>query len=242
MGRFRAELSICGVISYSDAANVFIPLKDETPHRTTPVINILLILANLAVFAYQLSLPPHLLKAFLMANATIPARFPAFIAGSIDFHGAFLPLLTSMFLHAGLAHLAGNMLFLWIFGDNVEDFFGHLPYLLFYLTCGIGSGLLHVFFNLDSPLPALGASGAISGVMGAYLVLYPRSRILTLVFIFLVPIPAIFILGYWFFLQFVAGVSSLGAVSQGGVAWWAHIGGFLLGLVFTSVIRSRPQV
>ncbi|MDP9337831.1 MAG: rhomboid family intramembrane serine protease [Acidobacteriota bacterium] len=221
---------------------MFIPLKDETPHRSAPIINVLLICANVAVFVYQLTLPPHLFKAFLMANATIPARFPAFLAGTIDFHGAFLPLLTSMFLHAGLAHLAGNMLFLWIFGDNVEDFFGHLPYLLFYIVCGVGSGLLHVLFNLNSGLPALGASGAISGVMGAYLVLYPRSRILTLVFIFLVPIPAVFILGYWFFLQFVAGVSSLGEIAQGGVAWWAHIGGFLLGLSLTSALRSRSKL
>jgi membrane associated rhomboid family serine protease len=220
---------------------VFIPLKDETPHRRTPAVNILLLCANIAVFGYQLTLSPHLAKAFLMANATIPARFPAFLAGRIDFHGAFLPLLTSMFLHAGIAHLAGNMLFLWIFGDNVEDFFGHFGYLLFYLVCGVGSGLLHVLFNLNSPLPALGASGAISGVMGAYLVLYPRSRILTLVFIFLVPIPAVFILGYWFFLQFIAGVSSLGMVSQGGVAWWAHIGGFLLGVSLTSLARSSTR-
>jgi membrane associated rhomboid family serine protease len=220
---------------------VFIPLKDQTPHRNPPVINVLLICANIAVFAYQMTLPPHLLKAFLMANATIPARFAALFAGTIDFHGAFLPLVTSMFLHAGIAHLAGNMLFLWIFGDNVEDFFGHIPYLLFYLAVGVGSGLLHVLFNLHSPLPTLGASGAISGVMGSYLVLYPRSRILTLVFIFLVPIPAVFILGYWFFLQFIAGVSSLGEITQGGVAWWAHIGGFLLGMIVTSTIRSSSK-
>lgn len=218
---------------------MFIPLKDQTPHRTVPVVNIALICVNIAVFVYQMSLPPHLLKAFLMANATIPARFAAFLAGTTDFHSAFLPLLTSMFLHAGLAHLAGNMLFLWIFGDNVEDSFGHAAYLLFYLACGVGSGLLHVLFNLNSPLPALGASGAISGVMGAYLVLYPRSRILTLVFIFLVPIPAIFILGYWFFLQFIAGISSLGEIAQGGVAWWAHIGGFLLGISVASAVRHR---
>jgi membrane associated rhomboid family serine protease len=220
---------------------VFIPLKDQTPHRHPPVVNVLLICANIAVFLYQLTLSPHLLKAFLMANATIPARFPAFLAGNIDFHGAFLPLVTSMFLHAGLTHIAGNMLFLWIFGDNVEDFFGHLPYFLFYLLCGVGSGLLHVLFNLNSSLPALGASGAISGVMGAYLVLYPGSRILTLVFIFLVPIPAVFILVYWFFLQFIAGVSSLGVIAQGGVAWWAHIGGFLLGMSLTSLARSRAK-
>jgi membrane associated rhomboid family serine protease len=221
---------------------VFIPLKDLNPHRQAPVVNVLLICANIAVFFYQLTLPPHLFKAFLMANSTIPIRFPAFVAGHIDFLGAFLPLLTSMFLHSGIAHIAGNMLFLWIFGDNVEDFFGHFTYLIFYLVCGVGAGLLHVLLNLNSSLPALGASGAISGVMGAYLVLYPSSRILTLVFIFLVPIPAVIILGYWFFLQFISAVTSLGEVASGGVAWWAHIGGFLLGIAITVLARSRREV
>jgi len=221
---------------------VFIPLKDLNPHQRFPIVNVLLICANIAVFLYEISLPPHLSKAFLMANATIPARFPAFLAGNIDLVGAFLPLVTSLFLHSGIAHIAGNMLFLWIFGDNVEDFFGHIPYLFFYLVCGIGSGLLHVLFNFNSSLPALGASGAISGVMGAYLVLYPSSRILTLVFIFLVPIPAFFILVYWFFLQFIAGVTSIGDVTHGGVAWWAHVGGFLLGMSLTWIAKSRTKV
>ena len=221
---------------------MFIPLKDLNPHQRFPIVNVLLICANIAVFLYEISLPPHLSKAFLMANATIPARFPAFLAGNIDLVGAFLPLVTSLFLHSGIAHIAGNMLFLWIFGDNVEDFFGHIPYLFFYLVCGIGSGLLHVLFNFNSSLPALGASGAISGVMGAYLVLYPSSRILTLVFIFLVPIPAFFILVYWFFLQFIAGVTSIGDVTHGGVAWWAHVGGFLLGMSLTWIAKSRTKV
>lgn len=221
---------------------MFIPLKDLTPHRTFPVVNVLLICANIAVFCYQLSLPPYLLKTFLMANSIIPARFENFTVGHADFHGAFLPLLTSMFLHSGVLHIAGNMLFLWIFGDNIEDFFGHFTYLAFYLVCGVGAGLLHVLFNLNSSLPALGASGAISGVMGAYLVLYPGSRILTLVFIFLVPIPAIFILGYWFLLQFVSGVTTLGAIDAGGVAWWAHIGGFLIGMSLTALARSGRKV
>jgi membrane associated rhomboid family serine protease len=221
---------------------VFIPLKDLNPHRRFPIINVLLICANIAVFLYEISLPPHLSKAFLMANATIPARFLSFLDGNISFAGAFVPLVTSLFLHSGFAHIAGNMLFLWIFGDNVEDYFGHLQYLFFYLICGIGSGVLHVLFNLHSWLPALGASGAISGVMGAYLILYPNSRILTLVFIFLVPIPAFFILVYWFFLQFIAGVTTLGAVTQGGVAWWAHIGGFLIGMGITWIAKSRAKV
>ena len=218
---------------------MFIPLKDLNPRRTYPYVNNALILVNVLVFVYQLTLPPQAFKFFMNTNATIPTRFAGWFEGHVPFEIAFLPLLTSMFLHSGIAHILGNMLFLWIFGDNVEDFYGHAMYLLFYLTCGIGSGLLHVLFNLNSPLPAVGASGAISGVMGAYLLLYPGARILTLVFIFLVPIPAVFILGYWFLLQFVSGLSSLGAAASGGVAWWAHIGGFLLGMLLTTRVKNR---
>jgi len=217
---------------------VFIPLKDLNPRRSYPIINTTLILINVLVFFYQYTLSPQAFKIFMTANATVPARFPAWLSGHAPFEAAFLPLVTSMFLHAGIMHIAGNMLFLWIFGDNVEDFYGHITYLFFYLVCGIGSGLLHVFFNLNSAVPALGASGAISGVMGAYALLYPRSRILTLVFIFLVPIPAVIILGFWFVLQFFAGISSLGMTATGGVAVWAHVGGFLLGMLITSMARS----
>jgi len=217
---------------------VFIPLTDLNPRRSYPIVNTTLILINVLVFFYQYTLSPHAFKIFMTANATVPARFPAWLSGHAPFEAAFLPLLTSMFLHAGIMHIAGNMLFLWIFGDNVEDFYGHITYLFFYLVCGVGSGLLHVFFNLNSAVPALGASGAISGVMGAYALLYPRSRILTLVFIFLVPIPAVIILGFWFVLQFLAGISSLGMTATGGVAVWAHVGGFLLGMLITSMARS----
>jgi membrane associated rhomboid family serine protease len=218
---------------------MFIPVKDLNPRRTYPIVNIALILANFAVFIYQLTLPPHAFKAFLLANSTIPARLPAALAGHAPLETAILPILSSMFLHAGIAHILGNMLFLWIFGDNVEDFYGHFTYLMFYLVCGIGAGLLHILFNWNSMLPSLGASGAISGVMGAYLILYPKSRILTLVFIFLIPIPAVVILVLWFFLQFASGVSSLGMAASGGVAWWAHVGGFLLGMGITSLARQR---
>jgi len=218
---------------------MFIPLKDNNPSRSYPVVNITLILANIAVFLYQYTLPERTFKAFVLANSTVPARIPAFFAGHLGFETAFLPLFTSMFLHAGFFHIAGNMLFLWIFGDNVEDFFGHFTYLLFYLVCGIGAGLLHIFFNLSSTVPALGASGAISGVMGAYMLLYPRERILTLVFIFLVPIPAVFILGYWFLLQFLGGITALGGSASGGVAVWAHVGGFVLGMLLTALARRR---
>jgi membrane associated rhomboid family serine protease len=218
---------------------MFIPLKDSLPSRSYPVVNISLIMANIAVFLYQYTLPENAFKVFVLANSTVPARIPLFLAGHVGFEVAFLPLLTSMFLHSGLPHIAGNMLFLWIFGDNVEDYFGHLPYLLFYVVCGIGSGLLHVLFNFSSTVPALGASGAISGVMGAYMLLFPRERILTLVFIFLMPIPAVFILGYWFLLQFLSGVNALGSGASGGVAWWAHVGGFLLGMLLTGMLRRR---
>jgi membrane associated rhomboid family serine protease len=218
---------------------MFIPLRDENPSRTFPITNITLILLNVAIYLYQFSLPNFALKLFVLGNATIPARVPAFFTGQVSFEAAFLPLLTSIFLHAGFLHLAGNMLFLWIFGDNVEDFFGHFSYLVFYLACGIGAGILHILFNFQSTLPALGASGAISGVMGAYLVLYPRERILTLVFIFLIPIPAVVILGYWFALQFLSGLGAIGSAASGGVAWWAHIGGFLLGMVVAAGWRRR---
>jgi membrane associated rhomboid family serine protease len=218
---------------------MFIPLKDLNPHRTFPIVNTALILANIGVFAYEITLPVSAFKAFLLANATVPARFPAALGGHGSLQIVFVSLLTSMFLHAGIAHILGNMLFLWIFGDNVEDFYGHFTYLVFYLVCGIGSELLHVLFNWNSMLPSLGASGAISGVMGAYLILYPRSRILTLVFIFLVPIPAVIILVLWFVMQFASGVSSLSMATSGGVAWWAHVGGFLLGMGITSVVRRR---
>jgi membrane associated rhomboid family serine protease len=217
---------------------MFIPLKDLNPHKTYPVVNTLLILTNVIVFLFQLTLTPSQYKAFLLTNATIPSHINGLLSGHISPEAALLPLLTSMFLHGGLAHIAGNMLFLWIFGDNVEDYFGHFPYLLFYIFCGVGSDLLHIAFNFNSSVPALGASGAISGVMGAYILLYPRAQVLTLVLVFFLPIPAFIILGYWFLLQFLAGVSSVGAAATGGVAWWAHIGGFLLGMIITAFSAS----
>lgn len=222
---------------------MFIPLKDLNPSRTYPFVNITLILGNIAVFIYQasldLTLPQRAYAAFFLPYSTVPARFPSFLAGHGDFQATFLPLLTSMFLHAGWLHLAGNMLFLWIFGDNVEDFFGHSTYFLFYLVCGVGAGLLHVLFNWHSTIPAVGASGAISGVMGAYLLLYPRARILTLVLIFPIPIPAVIFLGLWYVLQFLAGLSTIGVKVTGGVAVWAHVGGFLLGMLLTALARKR---
>jgi len=222
---------------------MLIPLKDLNPRRGFPVINTLLILTNVVVFLYQLTLPARLENSLAFAFGTVPARFPSFLGGHTSFEAAFLPLLTSMFLHGGFLHLAGNMLFLWIFGDNVEDYFGHFGYLLFYLACGIGGGLLHVLFNLSSPVPAIGASGAIAGVLGAYIILYPGARILTLVFIFLVPLPALVVLGLWFVLQVLEAFNTmgLGPRAAGGVALWAHVGGFLLGLLLTRAALNRNR-
>jgi membrane associated rhomboid family serine protease len=224
---------------------MFIPIKDLNPRRTFPIVNTCLILANIAAFIYPLTLPDRAMKAFVIGYATVPARFPAWLSGHAPFETAFLPLVTSMFLHSSIPHLLGNMLFLWIFGDNVEDFYGHITYLFFYLVCGIGSGILHVLFNFYSSVPALGASGAISGVMGAYALLYPRAQILTwLFFVIFVPLPAVVFLGLWFLLQALSAVGSLGPLGSranlhGGVAWWAHVGGFLLGMLLTAAAKRR---
>ena len=217
---------------------MFIPLRDENPSGKFAFINVGLILSNIAVLIYQLTLPPHAFTTFVMANAMVPARVSASMNGHGSLEAAFLPLVTSMFLHSGFAHILGNMLFLWIFGDNVEAEFGHLQYLVFYFICGMGAGLTHIAFNYHSHLPAIGASGAISGVMGAYIVLEPRNRILTLIFIFVVRVPAVIVLGLWFTAQFLSGISELGASVNGGVAVWAHIGGFLLGVLIALVFKK----
>jgi len=218
---------------------MFIPLRDETPTRSTPFINYALVAANVLVFLYEVTLTHRAQAVLANVYGTVPNHYAQLLAGGGHLEAAIIPLFTSMFLHAGPIHLLGNMLFLWIFGDSVEDFFGHVGYLFFYLFCGVVSGLTHIAFNLHSAVPAVGASGAISGVLGAYLLLYPRNRILTLILIFVVPLPAFLILGYWFVLQFAAGISSVGAAATGGVAWWAHIGGFLTGFVTTLAVRKR---
>ncbi len=220
---------------------MLIPLRDENPTRNTPYINYALVAANALIFIYELTLSPKAQAVLATTYGTVPSRFVHALSGHGNFEAAVLPLFTSMFLHNGPAHLLGNMLFLWIFGDNVEDFFGHFGYFFFYVFCGLASGLTHIAFNLHNSVPAVGASGAISGVLGAYMLLYPRNRILTLILIFLVPLPAFVILGYWFLIQFAAGVSSFGAAATGGVAWWAHIGGFLTGLLITAAVGRKAK-
>jgi membrane associated rhomboid family serine protease len=221
-----------------------IPLKDINPRATTPFVTILIIVSNVVVFLYQLSLGSRGGQAFIYEFGMIPARVDLLLTGhGVTLPQALAPLFTSMFLHGGWLHIIGNMWFLWVFGDNIEDYFGHSKYLLFYLVCGIGAGLTHTLANLSSNVPAVGASGAISGVLGAYMVLYPRARVVTLIPLFIVfftvQLPAFVILGYWFLIQFLSGLSSLGADTGGGTAWWAHIGGFILGAVLVLASRRR---
>jgi membrane associated rhomboid family serine protease len=208
---------------------------------------VLLIILNVLVFLYELSLSPRAGNHLIFEFGLIPARFGVLIDPTHHAHAtlgaAVIPVLTSMFLHAGWMHLLGNMLFLWVFGGSVEDRMGHFAYLVFYLVCGLGAGAVHTAFNWGSTVPTIGASGAISGVLGAYIILFPRSRILTLVplliLFFFWRIPAMLMLGYWFVLQFVSGLSALGGANQGGIAVWAHVGGFVLGALIVLILGLR---
>jgi membrane associated rhomboid family serine protease len=212
-----------------------IPLRDSQPSYSTPFVTAGLIGANVLVFFYQLTLDPYTLNHLVAAYGVVPARLE------------LSTLVTSMFLHGGWLHLIGNMWFLWIYGDNIEDILGPAKYLLFYLTCGVAAALVHVAFNAGSRIPTIGASGAIAGVMGAYMVKFPHSRIVTLVpvffFLTLIEIPASIILVYWFVIQIFSGVGSLAysSASQGGVAWFAHAGGFLAGMLLVGALRPRPR-
>ncbi len=215
-----------------------IPLKSDNPRTSPAVVTLVLITLNILIFLYQFSLGPKAGQRLVNAYGLIPARAELLVTPAA--HGkpttlpqVLLPLVTSMFLHGGWLHVLGNMLFLWVFGGSVEDRLGHFSYFFFYMVCGVGSGLFDTIVSWGSKIPTIGASGAISGVMGAYIVLFPKTRILTLIPIFIifwtVRLPAFLLLGYWFVLQFLSGVGSLGVTDQGGVAWWAHVGGFLLG-------------
>lgn len=226
-----------------------IPLKDMSPRRSVPLMTILLIIVNVLVFFYQLGLPPRATEAFINMYGLVPARIQLALMGSprVTLGDALVPLFTCMFLHGGWLHILGNMWFLWIFGGNVEDRLGPFTYLLFYLICGIASGVTQTIFSWGSPIPSVGASGAISGILGAYIVFFPYARILTLVPLFILfftaRIPAAIFIGLWFVVQFLSGVGSLGArgaAATGGVAWWAHVGGFVLGVVLAGLMKGRP--
>ena len=225
-----------------------IPLRDDNPRRSVPVVTYALIALNVLGFLWELSLGRNLDRGIVQV-AFIPARF--WIAGHWPFD--VFTIVASMFLHGGFLHIGSNMLYLWIFGDNVEDRLGKGRYLLFYLACGVAATLAHAFFSSGSRIPAIGASGAIAGVLGAYLLLYPHARVMTIIpiffFITVREIPAVIILGLWFVLQIFSGVGSLGvpdAQNMGGVAYFAHIGGFVAGMILIVLLGGmrrarRPQ-
>jgi membrane associated rhomboid family serine protease len=220
-----------------------IPIRDDAPRATTPFINYFLIVLNLAVYFFQWTLGPQSQKNFDYQFALIPHHVDSWLTGSLPASYALLPFVSSMFLHAGWLHVGFNMWFLAIFGDNVEDSLGHFPYLLFYLLCGLGGNLLHFAFNFLSPVPTVGASGAIAGVMGAYFILYPRARVLTWWIFFVFWLPAWLVLGYWFIAQVLSGATSLFTSSSGagGVAVWAHVGGFLSGVLLIKLLPVRKN-
>jgi len=221
-----------------------IPLRDENPSRSVPLVNIALILANISVFIYQNFFVPGGAEPLFFRLGCIPYEFTHFVDISPP---ALVPvpltILTAMFMHGGWIHLLSNMLYLWIFGDNIEDRLGHLRYLSFYILCGLIASLLHIFTNLNSLVPSLGASGAIAGVMGAYMVLFPKARIRTLlilvIFIRVVRIPAAIMLGYWILIQVLSGFAEFGSQTGGGIAWFAHIGGFVAGFILITLMKKR---
>ncbi len=219
-----------------------IPLKDDLPSRTVPFITFLLIGVNLAVFAYEATLPSAALERLILDRGAVPLAFHLHrLPLSLPAAATWLTLITSMFLHGGLFHVGGNMLYLWIFGDNVEDAMGHFRFLLFYFLSGIAAALFQIAAMPASRVPLVGASGAIAGVLGAYALLYPAAQVRTLIIFFffvrIVPIPALIILGLWFVVQ----VLSVPAAGRAGVAFVAHIGGFLTGMLLTGVFVQRGR-
>jgi len=225
-----------------------LPLRDENPSQTIPFVTILLIAANIAVFIYQFTLG-RAGQAFVFRFGAIPWEIthfaelpglaPAFQTGWPN----GVTLFTSMFLHGGVLHLAGNMLYLWIFGDNVESLTGHARFLLFYIVCGLAAAFTHILLEPASTVPMIGASGAISGVLGAYMIRFPRAHVHVLVFfiwlIRIVRMPALLVLGFWFVIQIFSGFGSLGMQEKGGTAWFAHIGGFAAGMVLIFLFQKR---
>lgn len=227
-----------------------IPIRDTAPRHRFPAVNIALIVLNILIFFYQQMLPPEQLYSFIFTYGTVPANLtgsllgilkPGFSSGALL--AASIPLITANFLHGGWLHLLGNMLYLWIFGDNIEGKLGHLKYLLLYLFMGAASQLFHIFSSPFSTTPLVGASGAIAGVLGAYFILFPHARILTLVplgfFITFVHLPAVIFLGFWFILQLFNASLQGAAMGAQAVAWWAHIGGFLIGAGMGLLIRKK---
>ena len=227
-----------------------IPISDENPSRSTPFVTYVLVAINVVVFVYQLSLGPQV-EGFIQSCAFRPGEVVGqALSPPACVQPAWLTVFTSMFMHAGFLHIGSNMLYLWIFGNNVEDAMGHVRYLVFYLLCGIAAAVTQTFFTLtfspqDAGIPNLGASGAIAGVLGGYLVLYPQARVRTLIifgfFVSLTRVPALIVLGMWFVLQFFQGLFAVGGAETGGVAVWAHIGGFVAGLLLVKLFARGER-
>jgi membrane associated rhomboid family serine protease len=232
-----------------------IPLKDDVPSRAFPIVTVMLIALNVLAYFYQASLDfdargAGAAEAFIMEFGLVPCRLTGSCPLPGDFPSPTLTIFTSMFMHGGLFHVGGNMLYLWIFGDNVEDTLGHGRFLIFYLAVGVAAALAQVMLNSTSRVPMVGASGAVSGVLGAYLLLFPYARVLTLLiigfFVRFVYIPAMIVLGFWIVVQLLNGfitfsAQSLGRGEGGGVAWFAHIGGFLAGMLLLFLFRPRQS-
>jgi membrane associated rhomboid family serine protease len=224
-----------------------IPIKDDQPRYSTPYVNTFLIAINILVYLFQSLLDPRSGELFARQFGEVPAHLAAFVSGSPRYSlpEVVLPFFTSMFLHGSWMHVLGNMWFLYIFGDNIEDYLGHFKYLTFYLLAGLIAMGTQVAIYSHSNVPTVGASGAIAGVLGAYFILYPRARVLTWFFVFVFYIPAWVMLGYWFVLQFLAGAATLSVAQTGrdvgGVAVWAHVGGFVAGMVMIKIFSERGK-
>jgi membrane associated rhomboid family serine protease len=222
-----------------------IPIRDKNPSGVVPIVVYGLLAANVAAFLYELALPEEELKNAVMRFGIVPANVTAALKGDAKLlHSLLIPAVTSMFLHGGWLHLIGNMWYLFIFGDNVEGRLGHVTFLAFYVLCGFFASAAQCALDPSSTVPAVGASGALAGVLGAYLACWPRARVVTLVpllyIITFVDLPAVFVLGFWFVIQLLEGVGSIGAAyASGGIAYWAHIGGFVSGLLLVRLLPAR---
>jgi|SRR5262245_30127337 len=230
-----------------------IPIRDDQPRFSTPYVTYFIMGLNIVVFLFELWVGMQsrgALNSFVYEFGVVPRHVTSALGGSqqINLPAAFVPIITSMFLHGGWMHIIGNMWVLWIFGDNIEDHLGHFAYLVFYLACGFSAAVAHILLNLSSNVPTVGASGAIAGVMGAYFVLYPRARVLTIVpliiFFTFWWLPAWIVLGYWFLIQFLSGAATsiaYTASSSGGIAFWAHVGGFVMGIILIKILPERSH-
>lgn len=211
-----------------------IPLRDDNPRDRFPLVNSLFIAFNIAIFLHQYSLTPEEGEAFIHTYGAIP--------NDILTNGSYANLLTSMFLHGGVLHLLGNLLYLFIFGDNVENLMGSARYFFFYLLCGAGAAGAHIYSDATSAVPMVGASGAISGVLGAYMIGYPRARVLVFFpLFFFFRVPALIVLGVWFVNQVAEGIAATGVDMSGGIAWYAHIGGFVLGVLLVKFFEKKKK-